>query len=121
MEENNKMEQIIAKLLDGFNKAQQQKPNLDVDTYIMEHLKDFEADSIKDEVKESLDFITDIDKNTAKVLKDTKKMRLDSWFRQNVTEQFKTQKEREEFEKGIENASEEIMKQSFNEFEEEGE
>ena len=118
MENNKKLEEIYAALLDGFHQAQQQNPSLDVDTYIMEHLADFNANNLKNNVKESLDFITDVDKNTAKVLEDTKRMRLDSWVRKNVVEQVENPEERAELEKGLQKASEEIVLQTFKENEE---
>jgi len=120
MEGNSNLEQIYAALLDGFYKAKQQNPALDVDTYIMEYLSQNGADGAKEKVKESLDFITDLDRNTAKVMEDTKHKRLDTWYRENVTERFTDPKAREEFEKGVQGASEEIIEQSTKEFEKEG-
>jgi hypothetical protein len=80
----------------------------------MEHLADFNADNVKDNMKESLDFITDVDKNTAKILEDTKKMRLDIWMKKNIFERVDSPEAREELEKGFNAASEEIIKQSLN-------
>ncbi len=118
MENNKNFEVIFAKLLDGFHQAQLQNPSLDVDSYIMEHLSDFDSNNLKDNVKESLDFITDVDKNTAKVLEDTKKMRLDTWFRKNVIEQVDDTDERTKLEEGLQKASEEIVSQTLKENEE---
>jgi hypothetical protein len=60
-----------------------------------------------------LDFITDVDKNTAKVLEDTKKMRLDDWIQKNVIDQVENPEAREEIEKGLNAASEKIVEQSI--------
>jgi DNA phosphorothioation-dependent restriction protein DptG len=109
MEDNKNLEQIYAALLDGFHKAKRQKPDLDVDAYIMEYLSQNDADGAKEKVKESLDFITDLDRNTAQVMEDTKYERLDDWFQKNVVEQVADPKEREELEQGLRKASEEII------------
>lgn len=120
MESNKNLEQIYAALLDGFHKAKQKNPKLDVDTYIMEYLSKNGATAIKTKVKESLDFISDLDRNTAKVMEDTKYQRLDDWYDENVTEKFADPKDREAFENGIQKASEEIIDQSIKKFEKEG-
>jgi len=115
MEDNKNLEQIYAALLDGFNKAKQQNPDLDVDTFIMEYISQNGADGAKDKVKESLDFITDLDRNTAKVMEETKRMRLGDWIQKNVINQVENPEAREEVEKGLNAASEKIVKQSITE------
>ena len=115
MEDNKKLEQIYAALLDGFYKAKQKNPKLDVDTYIMEYLSKNGENAIKTKVKESLDFISDLDRNTAKVMEETKRMRLGDWIQKNVIDQVENPEAREEVEKGLNAASEKIVKQSITE------
>lgn len=117
--ETKEIEKIYAELLDGYEKAQQENPSITVDEYIKRHLAAEGAGHLEEKVQESLDFIEETDKNTAQVIEETKKMRLDTWIRKNIFELFKG-KDRKEFEKGFNEAANQITLQSFNEIEEEG-
>ncbi len=117
--ETKEIEKIYAELLDGYAKAQQEEPALSVDDFIKRRLAADGANHLEAKVQESLDFIEETARNTAQVIEDTKKMRLDTWIRKNIFELFKG-KDRKEFEKGFNEAANQITQQSFNEIEEEG-
>ncbi|MCR4701656.1 MAG: hypothetical protein K5757_12070 [Bacteroidaceae bacterium] len=113
-----KLSEILNDFLKGFEEAQKQNPNIDVDQYLAEKVAQYGIDGLQEEVKTSSEFIDELDRNTAKVLEDTKKMRLDSWVEKNIYENI-PEKDREEVANGLKAAAEVILEESTKEIEEE--
>lgn len=113
-----KMSEILNDFLKGFEEAQKQNPNIDVDKYLAEKVAQYGIDGLQEEVKTSSKFIDELDRNTAKVLEDTKKMRLDSWMEKNIYENI-PEKDREEVANGLKAAAEVIKEESTKEIKEE--
>ena len=113
-----KMSEILNDFLKGFEEAQKQNPKIDVDKYLAEKVAQYGIDGLQEEVKTSSKFIDELDRNTAKVLEDTKKMRLDSWMEKNIYENI-PEKDREEVANGLKAAAEVIKEESTKEIKEE--
>ena len=113
-----KLSEILNDFLKGFEEAQKQNPNIDVDQYLAEKVAQYGIDGLQEEVKTSSEFIDELDRNTAKVLEDTKKMRLDSWMEKNIYENI-PEKDREEVANGLKAAAEVIKEESTKEIKEE--
>ena len=117
IKDQEKFNELLQDLLEGFEEAQKQTPDIDVDQYLAEKLSQYDIDGLQDKVKESSEFIDDLDKNTAQVLEDTQYMRLDKWVEKNVFN-IVPEQDREELAKGIVGASDAIVVESLKEFEE---
>ena len=68
IKDQEKFNELLKDLLEGFEEAQKQNPDIDVDQYLAEKLSQYDIDGLQDKVKESSEFIDDLDKNTAQVL-----------------------------------------------------
>jgi len=117
IKDQEKFEEVLNDILSGFEEAQKLNPDIDADQYLAEKLSQYGIDGLQDKVKESSEFIDDLDKNTVQVLEDTKNMRLDKWVEKNVFNSIPEQ-DREEFVKGVTDAAEIITVESVKEFEE---
>jgi HrpA-like RNA helicase len=117
IKDQEKFNELLQDLLEGFEEAQKQNPDIDVDQYLAEKLSAQFGTEMADKVKESSEFIDDLDKNTAQVLEDTQYMRLDKWVEKNVFN-IVPEQDREELAKGIVEASDAIVVESLKEFEE---
>ena len=118
IKDQNKFEEVLSDIFSGFEEAQKQNPDIDADQYLAEKLSQYDIDGLQEKVKESSEFIDDLDKNTTQVLEDTKNMRLDKWVEKNVFNNISEQ-DREAFIQGVTDAAEIITVESIKEFEEE--
>lgn len=118
IKDQEKFNELLKDLLEGFEEAQKLNPDIDADQYLAEKLSQYGIDGLQDKVNESSEFIDDLDRNTAQVLEDTKNMRLDKWVEKNVFNSIPEQ-DREAFVKGVTDAAEIITVESVKEFEEE--
>lgn len=112
MDNKAKYEEILADLLNGFDEARKQNPDIGVDQYLAEKLSQYGSDDLKNKVKESSAFIDELDKNTASV---QNAVRVDSWIEDNVYNSMSEQ-DRQEFEKGVDEAAKIIKEQSVKQF-----